>query len=110
MSDTYQRYSAIKRAIMQFYQPRPSGQREKHLNTLVALICGLTGGKHAHLPTIADHAPSNGAKHESVIERFRRFLKHDRQTVDGWFLPVAQELLTRLAQQPILLVMDGSVV
>jgi Transposase DDE domain len=110
MSDTYRRYSAIKRAIMQFYRPRPSGQREQHLNTLVALICGLAGGKHAHLSTIADHAPSAGAKQESVIERFRRFLKHDRQTVEGWFLPIAQELLIRLAEQPIQLVMDGSVV
>ena len=110
MSDTYRRYSAIKRAIMQFYQPRPTGQREKHLNTLVALICGLAGGKHAHLSSIADHAPSNGAKQESVIERFRRFLKHDRQTIDGWFLPVAQALLLRLAEQPIQVVMDGSVV
>lgn len=110
MSDTYRRYRAIKRAIMQFYQPRPSGQREKHLNTLVALICGLAGGRHAHLSTIADHAPSNGAKQESVIDRFRRWLKHDRQTIDGWFLPVATELLQRLATQPIQLVMDGSVV
>jgi hypothetical protein len=110
MSDTYRRYRAIKRAIMQFYQPRPSGQREKHLNTLVALICGLAGGRHAHLSVIADHAPSNGAKQESVIERFRRWLKHDRQTIDGWFLPLAKELLTRLAAQPIQLVMDGSVV
>ena len=110
MSDTYQRYRAIKQGIMQFYQPRPQGHREKHLNTLVALICGLTGGKHAHLPTIADHAPSNGAKQESLIERFRRFLKHDRQTLNGWFLPVAQELLRTLAQQSIQLVMDGSVV
>ena len=50
MSDTFHRYRAIKRAIMQFYQPRPTGHREKHLNTLCALICGLTGGKHAHLP------------------------------------------------------------
>jgi hypothetical protein len=110
MSDTYRRYGAIKRAIMQFYQPRPTGHREKHLNTLVALICGLVGGKHAHLSTIADHAPSNGAKQESVIDRFRRFLKHDRQTVAGCFLPVAQNLLIRLAHQPIQLVMDGSVV
>lgn len=110
MSDTYRRYGAIKHAIMQFYQPRPQGQREKHLNTLVALICGLTGGKHAHLPTIADHAPSNGAKQESVIERFRRFLKHEHQSVDGWFLPVAEQLLTTLAKQPLQLVIDGSVV
>jgi hypothetical protein len=110
MSDTYRRYGAIKRAIMQFYQPRPTGQREKHLNTLVALSCGLVGGRHVHLSTIADHAPSNGAKQESVIDRFRRFLKHDRQTVDGWFLPLAKELLTTLASQPIQLSMDGSVV
>jgi Transposase DDE domain len=109
MSDTYRRYRAIKQAIMQFYQPRPTGHREKHLNTLVALICGLTGGRHAHLPTIADHAPSNGATQESLIKRFTRFLKNDRHTVDGWFLPVAEELLKTLATQPIQLVMDGSV-
>lgn len=109
MSDTYRRYRAIKQAIMQFYQPRPTGHREKHLNTLVALICGLTGGKHAHLPTIADHAPSNAATQESLIKRFSRFLKNDRHTVDGWFLPVAQELLKTLATQPIQLIMDGSV-
>lgn len=110
MSDTYRRYRAIKQAIMQFYQPRPTGHREKHLNTLVAMICGLTGGKHAHLPTMADHAPSNGATQQSLIKRFTRFLKNDRHTVDGWFLPVAQELLKTLAAQPIHLVMDGSVV
>jgi hypothetical protein len=110
MSDTYRRYRAIKQAIMQFYQPRPTGHREKHLNTLVAMICGLTGGKHAHLPTIADHAPSNGATQESLVKRFTRFVKHDRHTVDGWFLPVAQALLHTLASQPISLVMDGSTV
>ena len=109
MSDTYRRYRAIKQAIMQFYQPRPTGHREKHLNTLVALICGLTGGKHAHLPTIADHAPSNRATQESLIKRFTRFLKNDCHTVDGWFLPVAAELLKTLSTQPIQLVMDGSV-
>jgi hypothetical protein len=57
MSDTYRRYRAIKQAIMHFYQPRPIGHREKHMNTLVALIYGLTGDKHAHVPTIADRAP-----------------------------------------------------
>ena len=95
---------------MPFYQPRLTGHREQHLNTLVALICGLIGGKHAHLPTIADHAPSHGATQESLITRFRRFLQHEAQTLDGWFLPVAQALLRTLAQRPIQLVMDGSVV
>jgi hypothetical protein len=110
MSDTYRRYSAIKRAMMQFYHFQPGSHREQHFNTLAALICGLAGGKQAHLPTIADHAPSNGATQESLIKRFTRWLQHDKQTIDGWFLPVAQQLLTTLAAQPIQLVMDGSVV
>ena len=110
MSDTYRRYGAIKRAIMQFYTPRPTGHREKHLNTLVALICGLVGGQQAHLPIIAANAPSNSAHHESVTKRFTRFLHHDGHTLESWFLPVARQLLVRLAAQPLLIVMDGSVV
>lgn len=110
MSDTYRRYRAIKQAIMQFYTPRPQGHREKHFNTLVALICGLCGGKHVHLPTIADHAPAGKARQQSLITRFERWLKHDTHTLDSWFLPFAQSLLTTLAANPIQLVMDGSVV
>lgn len=108
MRDTYRRYGAIKRAMMQWYHPRPTGHRERHLNTLVALICGLVGGQRAQLPTIADHAPSGGADQESVIARFRRWLNHDAHTVDGWFLPVAKALLANLADHPLMLVMDGS--
>src|SRR3712207_5245125 len=110
MSDTYRRYSAIKQSLMQFYQPRPTGHRERHLNTLDALSCGLRGGNHAKLSTIADHAPSVTADQESVIARFRRWLNHDAHTLDGWFLPVAEALLVNLAQQPLTLVLDGSVV
>jgi hypothetical protein len=110
MSDTYRRHRAIKHGIMQFFQPRPTGHRERHLNTLVAMICGLVGGQSAHLSTMADHAPSEGAAQESVMARFRRWLKQDAHTVDGWFLPVAEALLATLAHQPLVLVLDGSVV
>jgi hypothetical protein len=109
MSDTYRRYAAIKRSLMQFFPPL-TGHRERHFNTLAALICGLCGGQRAHLSTIADHAPSHGADQESLITRFRRWLKHDANTLNGWFLPVATALLANLAQQPLTLVMDGSVV
>ncbi|MGC9041831.1 MAG: hypothetical protein ACP5MJ_20255 [Roseiflexus sp.] len=109
MSDTYRRYRAIQQAIMQWYHPRPIGHRENHWNTLTALICGLTGGKPAHLPTIANHAPSNGARQERLGDRFRRRRKNDRQTIDGWFVPVAKELLTMSAAHPLRLVMDGRV-
>ena len=110
MSDTYRRYAAIKQGLMQFFQPQPTGHRERHLNTLIALICGLTGGQRAHLSTMADYAPSGGASQASIVTRFQRWLKHETHTLDGWFLPVAEALLANLAQQPLRLVMDGSVV
>ncbi len=110
MSDTYRRYGAIKRALMQYYPSQFTGHRERHLNTLAALICGLAGGQSAHLSTIADYAPSGNANQESVITRFRRWLNHDAQTLEGWFLPVAKALLEHLSHQPLLLVIDGSVV
>jgi len=110
MSDTYRRYHAVKRSLMQFYHPHLGGHRERHFNTLVALICGLAGGHRAHLSAIADHAPSGPATQESVMIRFRRWLKHDTHTLDAWFLPVAKALLETLAHQPLLLAIDGSVV
>ena len=110
MSDTYRRHRAIKQGIMQFFQPRPSGHRERHFNTLVAMICGLVGAQRTHLGHMADHAPSYGAHQESVRARFGRWLKNDVNTLDSWFLPVAEALLAQLAQQPLLLVLDGSVV
>ncbi len=110
MSDTYRRYRAIKQALMQCYLSSGSGHHDRHFNTLAALICGLAGGQSAHLSTIADHAPSGGATQESLIMRFRRWLKHDAQTLDTWFLPVAQALLANLSHHPLRLAIDGSVV
>lgn len=110
MRDTYRRYSAIQQGLLQFFQPHPTGHQARHLNTLVVLICGLCGGQRAHLSTIADHAPADGADQESVITRFRRWLKHDAYPLNGWFLPVAATLRANLAHQPLTLVLDGSVV
>jgi Transposase DDE domain len=110
MSDTYRRHRAIKQGLMQFFQPQPTGHRERHFNTLVAMICGVVGAQRAHLSRMADHAPSYGARQESVSARFQRWLKNDTNTLDGWFLPVAAALLATLGQQPLTLVLDGSVV
>src|SRR5690242_10314327 len=71
MSDAHRRYRAIKDALLQCFAAPPTGHQEKHLHTLVALICGLVGGRHAHLATIADHAPCGTATQESLIKRFR---------------------------------------
>ena len=109
MSDTYRRYAAVQRSLSQFF-PSSSGHRERHLHTLCALICGLSGGQHAHLPAIADHAPTNGADQASLITRFRRSLKNETMTIKGFFLPVAKASLANLAQRPLTLVIDGRAV
>ncbi len=63
MSDTYRRYGAIKRALEQCFPPL-TGHRAQHFNTLIALICGIVGGRHTHQPKIAGHAPKGKAKLE----------------------------------------------
>ncbi len=85
MSDAHRRYRAIERCM----PVPPRGHRQRHFTTLVAMICGLVGGHCAHLATIADHAPARTAAQESLIMRFRRWLSHNRQTLDHWFLPVS---------------------
>jgi len=61
MSDTYRRYGAIKRSLMQLLPGPMSGHREGHFNTLAALICGLVAGQHAHLSV--NHRPQMQRDH-----------------------------------------------
>jgi len=108
MSDTYRRYRAIKQTIMQLYPQQPKGHQEKHINTLVALICGIIGSRHVHTSKIADHAPGFGAKPASLIKRFSNWLQNQAVSWEICFLPFAQDLLAGLAQQTIVLAIDGS--
>jgi hypothetical protein len=110
MSDTHRRYGAIKRTLLQTLPALPNTHHEKALNTLAALICGIVGAQHTQLPKIASKAPSNGAKLTSRIKGFSRWLENKRVTYQTYFLPFAQAVLESLADQPLVLVMDGSVV
>jgi hypothetical protein len=110
MSDTYRRYRAIKHALLQALPTHGHRHREKHLNTLAALICGMVGAQHTQLPKIASKAPGLGATPTSHIKRFSRWVENERISYDTYFLPFAQAVLASLAQQPIVLIMDGSTV
>jgi len=109
MSDTYRRYRAIRTALVQCLGPL-RGHKMRHLNTLVALICGIVGARHVHLGKIADHAPAPGILQESLIMRLRRWLQNKHVAWDTYMLPVAQELLRALAHEPLVLVIDGTTV
>jgi hypothetical protein len=106
MSDNHQRYSSIKKALMQMY-PQAKGQAAKTLNTLAALISGIVGSKSTHLGAIASKTPDQ-AKLESRVKRFSRWINQSDEEVALEVMPFAKALLERLASHTLVLVMDGS--
>ena len=109
MSDNLRRYRAIRDALTQYYPGQPTGAVVRHLTTLAALISGIVGGKSTQLPHIATQVP-DGTKPESRVKRFTRWLDNTRIVEELYFLPYAEFLLTHLALETLVLVMDGSVV
>jgi Transposase DDE domain len=109
MSDNLRQYRAIRAALTQGYSSEPSGRVARHVATLAALISGIVASKSTQLPTIAAHVPA-GAQPESRVKRFARWLRNDHVTVEVYFVPFAEVLLTYLALQTLVVVMDGSVV
>lgn len=105
---TFHTYRTIKRTLAQTLPARPGSHQEQHLNTLAVLICGIVGAQHVQFAQIADHAPIRGRKNESVITRFRRWVKHKAVTPEAVWLPFARAILTSLAHAPLTLVMDGT--
>jgi hypothetical protein len=89
---------------------QPTGHQARHVQTLAALTCGILGSQHVHTPQIAAHAPGFGAKTDSLITRFRRWVQQEAVSWETCFLPVARALLAALADRAIVLAMDGSTV
>jgi hypothetical protein len=79
------------------------------LTTLAACISGIVASKSTQLPHIATQVP-DGQKPESRVKRFARWLDNERIIEERYFLPYAEILLTHLALETLVLVMDGSVV
>lgn len=109
MSDNLRRYRAIRKSLTQLYPDEPTGQIARHLNTLAGLISGIVGSKSTNLPQVASKVP-DGTQADSRIKRFSRWLSNERIENEIYFLPYAAALLTSLADRPLALIMDGSVV
>src|SRR6266545_4200249 len=93
MHINFQTYRTIKRTLAHTLHTRRNSHQEQHLNTLALLICGIVGAQHVQFAPIADHAPIRGQKNESLITRFRRFVKHDDITLEAVWLPFARAVL-----------------
>src|SRR5262249_12668389 len=109
MSDNLRRYRAIRDALTHASPTPPTGNFARHLQTLAALISGIVGSKSTQLPHIATKVP-DGAKPESRVKRFARWVDNERILEEMYFLPYADLLLRHCALQTVVLVMDGSVV
>src|SRR6516165_9926579 len=107
MSDNLRRYRAIRDALMHAYPTPPTGNCARHVQTLAALISGIVGSKSTQLPTIATKV-SDGAKPESRVKRFARWVDNAHILEEVYFLPCADVLLRHLALRTVVLVMDGS--
>lgn len=110
MTDNLRRFNAVRQQLTRTYPGKPSKRRNRHLNTLAALVSGIVAAGSTHLSKVAQKIP-DATKTQSRVKRFSRFLKNENITYQGFFLPYAQALLQNLAQhQPLLLIFDGSTV
>lgn len=106
---SFQTYRTIKRTLAHALHTRRDSHDERHLNTLALLICGIVGTRHVQFAQIADHVPLRGRKNESVITRFRRWVKHEALTPEALWLPFASAVVAGLAHTPLTIILDGSV-
>ncbi len=109
MSDNQRRYREVRKQRNQLYPTEPQGNLARHLNTLAGIIRGIVGSRRTNFPDVANRVP-DGTKRDSRVKRFTRWVKNDDITFETYFMPFAQAVLMSLAQQPLVLVMDGSTV
>ncbi len=109
MSDCIRRYRAIREALRNTYPGEPRGNQARHLNTLAALISGIVGAKHSHLPKLASEVP-DGTKPASRVKRFERWLTNETISRELFLFPFVDVLLTSLVAKSLVLVIDGSAV
>jgi hypothetical protein len=107
MSDNLRRYRAIRRALTQCYPGEMSGRMAQHLTPLAALISGIVGSKSSQLPSMATQI-ADRAKPESRVKRLSRWLDNEQIKEEIYFLPYAEMLLSCLALETLVVVMDVS--
>src|SRR5262245_36135323 len=108
MHINFQTYRSIKHTLAHVLHTRRNTHHEQHLNTLALLICGIVSAQHVQFDKIAAQAPIRKRKNESLITRFRRFVKHDEVTPEALWLPFARAVLEGLAQAPLTILLDGT--
>lgn len=103
MTDRYKVYTKVLKNIKEVVQNQHPG----HTITLAMMITGIVLSKKAQLSEMSSEIPS-AAKDKSIEMRLRRWVKHDQIDGETIYLPFAEQILKVLADQELILVMDGS--
>lgn len=101
-------YRTIRMAMKQLFPTEPKGNFARMLTTLAAMVAGIVQARSCQLPAIARKTP-DGAKADSRIKRYSRWIQNERIEYEGFYLPFVSELLAHLATiRELVFVIDGS--
>ena len=79
----------------------------EHRLTLAMLITGLLRGRDGRLAKIATKVVYDYKK-SSLVSRFERFVKSSWVEVTSYYAPFAQEILSALSAEPVVLMIDST--
>ena len=103
MSDAARLYRVVLRHIRQ----QASTMLLENQMTLAMMISGMLRGRSGQLRKMANAVQYNGKK-ESLIDRFRRFVRNQNLEVAVEYAPFGQRMLQALGQGPIVLMIDST--
>ena len=109
MSDCKTIYKKVKEFVKCTYPSEPTGNLDRNMNTLAAMITGIVIGKETQLPQIANNVPEL-IKLPSTEKRFKRLIINEKVTEETYFLPFIQSVLNKLGLEEMILAVDGSLV
>ena len=103
MSDAARLYRVVLRHI----RKQPSTMLLENQMTLAMMITGILRGCSGQFRKMANAVQYNGKK-ESLIDRFRRFVRNQNVKVELEYTPFGQRVLQALGQGPIVLMIDST--
>jgi hypothetical protein len=103
MSDAARLYRVVLRHI----RKQPSTMLLENQMTLAMMITGILRGRSGQFRKMANAVQYKGKK-ESLIDRFRRFVRNPNLEVEVEYHPFGQRVLKAVGQGPIVLMIDST--
>lgn len=107
MSDNLRRYRAISEALVQLHPVEPGGRLRQSIQVLAMFINGIVASKSTQMREVAKKTPT-GAKVTSREKQLCRWYQNERVSYEWHMLPFVQDLLAHLADQRLVIAVDGS--